>query len=793
MGRKLIRIELLGVECASCVYAVSYALRKLEGVVEVRPYPSSSIVDVYIDEESRVSIRDVVDAVRRVGYDVRLESRVFIVSGLSPEHERLVEERLRRVDGVYDVVASSTSSSVLIVYNPHQLKVDDAKRFLEELGFRVEGVSSKPRGASGDTIPLRVALLVLAMGVFVEALNFLGFRLMSALVGLPLSLLVVLLLARRLYVKGFRALLIRAPTMESLVAIATGIAILYSAAVLTLSVIGGMEVRETYFGAALLVLGFVLTGMSIESKARRRALESLEKRVEELLPARVLVEEKGAVSEKPLAEVRPGSIVVVREGDRIGVDGVVVSGEALVDESLVSGESKPVLKKPGDWVVAGSLVVDGFLRVRVVRVGDQTLLKQIALLAEMAKLGKPRVQRIADRFASMLTWLSIATSTSAFAIWLLLGAGIDVALSRAIAVLVVTCPCALGIAVPLTMSASIHRLLEAGILVRNSEVLEKAVRVDTLVFDKTGTLTEGKLVVERVYTLTDISADEIIRLAAIAEKSVNHPIAKAIVEYARARGLDVSTNPSRVDYIKGMGVVADINGLVVAIGSEKLVEQMIGPESLRGVADIVGGYAGTRVYVVVGDKLAGVILLKDEVRRDAIEAISVLKARGYRIAILSGDSREAVEEIARVLGVTEYYYRVEPIDKAKIIRKMQSSGRVVAMVGDGINDAIALSQADVGIAVHRGTEIAKEAGDAILLRDDLTLIPRFLEAAKKVNRAAKVALLWATVYNASLIPVAAGVLAPFGITLRPEYAALAMSLSSLSVTMWSLRVRHMKV
>ena len=792
------KLRIIGMHCASCAVTIEKALRKLPGVKRASVNFASGEAVVEYDP-STTRLKDIVKTIRDVGYDAYREEAIFSVENLSsPDDEAIVEDGLSRLPGVVEVYASHTMRRVTVVYNPLVTSIDKIREVLEDMGYRVTGVSAEEaeledlekRIIEKEVIELRRALIVsLPLSIFLGLMVFV-FKPLTGIpqqlvdvIGFIISTIVLAVGGRRFFIGAWRALKNRSAGMDTLVALGTGAAYLFSTAVL-LGIVDG----STYFEAPAFIISFILLGRYVEVRMKQRTGEAVRKLLE-LQPPRARRVRDGVEEEVPLEEIRVGDTVVVKPGERIPVDGVVVEGQGYVDESMVTGEPVPVAKKPGDPVIAGTLLETGFLKVKVTRVGKDTVLAQIVRLVRHAQTAKPPIQRIVDRIAGIFAWIVMAIAVLVFTYWYLVaGLPLGQALVFAASVLLIACPCALGLASPLAVVVGVGRAAEYGVVVRNIECVEKAVRLTTVVFDKTGTLTKGRPEVVAVVP-QGMEEDELLRLAAAAEKRSEHPIARAIVEAAKSKRLQLP-EPEMFDSIPGQGVVAVIDGRTVAVGNEKLMEGFeVNVAEVSDTVEELRGRGATVVYVAVDGRLVGVIAVADKPRDYAREVVKALHEMGLRTVMLTGDNRRTAEAVARSLGIDEVIAEASPEEKAEKIKELQRKGHVVAMVGDGINDAPSLAQADIGIAMGRGTDVAKEAGDIILVRNDLRGVVAAIEAAKTIYRKIKENLLWAFIYNTTLIPVAAGTLYGYGIALRPEMAAAAMALSSISVTLNALRLR----
>jgi Cu+-exporting ATPase len=587
---------------------------------------------------------------------------------------------------------------------------------------------------------------------------------------------------RSIYVSAFRGLRHGATNMNTLVSLGTGVAFAYSA----FSTVQPAAGRPVYFDAVLLILGFLLLGKSLESRAKRRALAALDS-LSRLKPstARRIVD--GVESLVPLEEIQPGDSVLVLPGERFPVDATILEGRTSVDESMLTGESTPLPREPGGRVLAGSLNYDGAVTCRAESMGEATMLAQITRMVEQAQGSRAPMERLADRASSIFVPVVLALAALTFLTWLLATHSLQLALANTVAVLVIACPCAMGLAVPAALTVAVGRGAQLGVLFKGGEALERLAHLDAIVLDKTGTLTVGRPVLEAVHPLANNTEDDLLRLAAAAEERSNHPLAHAIVDAAQAHKL-VWPPAEDVQILPGRGLTAKVESRDCLLGNEALFAEF----SIKlpgGVAPPEPGV--TRLWMALDDVTACYFDARDALRPDAAEAIHALHDAGLRVLMLTGDSAAAAAPIAQQAGITEVEAGLDPAGKLARIRALQKDGLHVAMAGDGINDAAALAQADAGIAMGSGADLAQEAGDVLLLRAQPSAIPAALGLARSTLRVMRQNLIWAVGFNLLGIPLAAGVLYPrFHILLSPWVAAAAMALSSVSVLANSLRLRR---
>jgi Cu+-exporting ATPase len=586
---------------------------------------------------------------------------------------------------------------------------------------------------------------------------------------------------RGIYANAARAMRHLTTNMNTLISLGTGVAFLYSAYVTILPAYG----RQIYFDAVLLILGFLLLGKSLEVRAKRRALAALDS-LSRLRPSTARRIEDGVETEVPLEEIRPGDSVLVLPGERFPVDAEILEGRTTVDESMLTGESTPLARDPGQRVLAGSLNYDGAVTCRARSLGEDTVLAQITRMVEQAQGSRAPMERLADRASAVFVPTVLALATITFGVWALSTHSLQLALASSVSVLVIACPCAMGLAVPAALTVAVGRGAQLGVLFKGGEALERLAHINAVVLDKTGTLTVGRPVLAAIHPVTGYSESDLLRLGAAVEERANHPVAHAIVEFARARS--ITWEPAQdVKIIPGRGVTATVEDYHCVIGNEAMFRDLFS----RAPANFAPPKPGmTRLYIALDGQPIGSFDARDTLRPDAVEAIASLRRDGLRVIMLTGDAEAAAAPIANQAGIDEFEANLDPAAKLAYIRALQEEGLRVAMVGDGINDAGALAQADAGIAMGTGADLAQEAGDVLLLRAQPSSIPAAIDLARATVHVMHENLAWAVGYNLLGIPLAAGILYPtFHVLLSPWVAAAAMALSSISVLANSLRLR----
>jgi Cu+-exporting ATPase len=576
----------------------------------------------------------------------------------------------------------------------------------------------------------------------------------------------------------------RASNMDTLIAIGTSAAYLYSA-VVTLAP-GYFPFTSVYFETAAIIITLILIGRLLETKTKERASDAVRKLLD-LQPKMAKVIRDGTEVDVPIEQIQEGDVIVVRPGERIPTDGILIDGFSSVDESAITGESIPVDKKKGDEVIGATINKSGLLKVKATKVGQDTVLSQIIRLVEEARTGKAQMQRLVDQVAKYFVPAVLAIAIGVGLGWYFIGdIGLTFSLLAFVSVIIIACPCALGIATPAALMMGTGKAAENGILFKGGEYLEIASKVDTIVFDKTGTLTKGKPSVTDIIDLSGIGEDELLRLAAIAESGSEHPLGQAVVHKAKEKGIPIS-NPNSFEAESGHGLRARYAEHTILIGNRKLMENNNIPitEAIETTLKQLEIQGKTATLVTIDNKVAGVISLADTMKENAKEAIDSLKLMGIEVIMLTGDNERTAKAVASQLGIGRVIAQVLPQQKEQAISKLQDEGRVVAMVGDGINDAPALAKADLGIAIGSGTDVAKETGGIILIKDDLRDVVTALDLGRKTVSKIKQNLFWAFAYNTGLIPIAGGILVPLmGVGIfewLPMLAGLAMAMSSVTV------------
>jgi len=583
------------------------------------------------------------------------------------------------------------------------------------------------------------------------------------------------------------SLRMRALDMNVLVTIALLSGYLYSVSI----TLGLLSAMDFYWEISTLAV-FLLFGHWMEMRASITAAGALKELVKLIPPTANLVKE-GQISEVPTVELKVGDVVLVKPGEKVPIDGEVIEGESSLNEAMITGESKPVSKKAGSSVIGGTVNMEGAIRVKVTKTGEETAVAQIIKMVEQAITSKPAVQRLADRAANYLTLIAIFAGAATFIFWFGVGAGVPFALALTITVIVIACPHALGLAIPTVTTISTTIAAHNGMLVKNAEALEIAKLIDVVIFDKTGTLTRGEFGVTDIVKLGDWNEKQILENAAALEVNSEHVIAKGIVKKATVEGL-IHKKAQKFSAFPGKGAKALVEQSEVYVGNANLMRDLkISPEEFEDRVSELSLQGKTVVYVATAEKIQGLIAMADLIREESREAVKKLKNEGLEVAMLTGDNKQTAAYVAKELELDTFFAEVLPDQKANTVKALQDKGKRVAMVGDGINDAPALVQSNVGIAIGTGTDVAVESADIVLIKNDPRDVARLITLSRKTMRKMNENLVWATGYNVIAIPVAAGILVPIGIVLPPEVAAITMTLSSISVTINALLLRRASI
>lgn len=743
-----------------------------------------------------------------------MKEETFVIEGMTCASCALtVENAVKKIPNVQSAVVNLTTEKMTVDYDPAKISEAEIEKAVADAGYGAsvfDPATAKSQAERQDeathnmwhkflwSAVFAVPLLYLSMGSMMGAwvpdlLNMSTHPMTYALVQLLLTL-PVMYFGRRFYVNGFRTLFKGHPNMDSLVALATSAAFLYSLYGIYHIALGhGHHAHELYFESVAVILTLITLGKYFEILSKGRTSDAIQKLMK-LSAKEATVIRDGVEMAVPIEDVVIGDVIIVKPGEKIPVDGVVVSGHSAIDESMLTGESIPVEKTIDDKVYGASINGQGSLTLRAEKVGDETLLAQIIKLVEDAQQTKAPIAKIADKVAAVFVPVVIAIALVSGLFWyFVMGKDFVFAMTVAIAVLVIACPCALGLATPTAIMVGTGRAAENGILYKRGDTLENAHHIDTIVFDKTGTITQGKPEVVDVFTYAGDAGELMARVASV-EKLSEHPLSQAIVEKAAADGLDLQV-VTNFTSLTGRGLQADLAGQTLYIGNRKLMQdQKVDLSAAESAALVATEKGQTPIFVSANAQLLGFIAVADTVKEDSKATVARLQERGIDVVMLTGDNAKTAQAIAKQVGIKTVISEVLPDQKSQAIQNLQSKGKMVAMVGDGINDAPALATADIGIAVGTGTDIAIESADIILMKPELSDIIKSLAISRLTIKVIKENLFWAFIYNILAIPVAMGVLYLFGgPLLNPMIAGLAMSFSSVSVVLNALRLKYIKL
>ena len=821
---KKITLQIAGMTCASCVIHNEEALNALPGVKKVVVNLATGKAGIEYDP-ARVTLADMMKAVTDIGYEILLDKAQLHITGMTcTSCVTNIETAVGDLPGVVKIVVSLSTESASLEYVSGVTSLNEIKQTIESIGYgaseKVAGQEALDREQEARQFDVRRQLTNLiisgSLGMLVMIgmlqpywFKFLPDWLNNKVLLFFLTTPIVFGPGRQFFVKSWGGLRHGVTDMNLLYA--TGIGAAYGIAVINTfwpdAGFGGKEV--TFYEAAALLTAFIIFGRYLEAVTRGRTSEAI-RRLLKLQPKTARIIRDGQEMEIPAEEVQVEDTVVVRPGEAIPVDGVVLEGYSSVDQSVVTGESMPVEKKTGDEVIGATLNKTGAFKFRASRVGKDTTLSQIIKLVEDAQTTKAPIQKIADRVAGKFILGVHTVSLATFLFWFFIGFNLwfvpqshliltpynlsavgafGFSLLVSVTVLVISCPCAVGLATPSAIMAGSGKGAEYGILFKGADAIEATAKLQVVIFDKTGTLTKGKPSVTDVIAKSG-TENEVLHLAAVAEKNSEHPLGEAIVNGARAKGI-APEDAGSFEAVPGQGVAASLNGRSILLGNRRLMtERNVSLEGLISEAERLEQEGKTAMFVAIDNRAIGIVAVADTLKETSALAVEELHRMGIEVAMITGDNRRTAEAIAKQVGINRVLAEVMPEDKASEVTKLQEEGKMVAMVGDGINDAPALAQANVGIAIGSGSDIAKETGQVILVKDDLLDVVAGIQVAKATIRKVKENLFWAFGYNTLAIPLGMGILYPFSAqVVSPELAALLMAFSSVSVTLNTLRMR----
>ncbi|MEA4825887.1 MAG: heavy metal translocating P-type ATPase [Clostridium sp.] len=811
--KKAFKIE--GMTCSACAKAVERASIRTEGVSKASVNFASE--KLYVEYDEGIASEDnIIKAIEKAGYSAEEDRELKKINiGIGEmtcsSCAKAVERATKKLDGVEKSEVNFASERLYIEYDPSKVRLSLIKEAIEKAGYKAleEEVSvdldkeRKEKEIKSIWINFilsaifTVPLLIISMGhmagmplpeIIDPMMHPLNFALTQFILVLP-----SLFAGRRFYKVGFKTLFKGSPNMDSLIAIGTSAAVLYGIFAIYQISNGNMEyTMDLYFESGATIITLILLGKYLEAKTKGKTSETI-KKLMGLAPKNALVIQNGNEIEIPIDEVEVGDIIIVKPGERIPVDGIIIEGSSSVDESMLTGESLPVDKNPDDQVYGATINKNGLLKFKATKIGKDTALSQIIKLVEGAQGSKAPIARLADVIAGYFVPTVIVIALISGVSWYIAGRGTIFSLTIFISVLVIACPCALGLATPTAIMVGSGKGAENGVLIKGGEALETAHKINTIVFDKTGTITEGKPEVTDIIALNGFDKNYILQIAVSAEKGSEHPLGEAIVKYAEENGIEILSGAS-FKAITGKGIEVNIDNKPVLIGNKKLMlEKNILLQELEDKSVKLAEEGKTPMYIAIENKISGLIAVADVLKENSKKAIEKFNKMGIETVMITGDNQRTAEAIAKKAGIDKVLAEVMPEDKAENVKRLQETGQIVAMVGDGINDAPALVQADVGIAIGSGTDVAIESADIILMKSDVLDVVTAVQLSKATIRNIKQNLFWAFGYNILGIPVAAGILILFGgPRLNPMIAAGAMSLSSVSVLTNALRLRGFK-
>ncbi|MGI0021396.1 MAG: heavy metal translocating P-type ATPase [Nitrososphaeraceae archaeon] len=816
---KRIVIKIGGMHCAGCVNSIQGFLSEISGVEKVEVNLATEKAAVEFDP-SKVKIESIENAIKEIGYKVVYEGLTLTIGGISDSSDaQRIEQNLKQIQGIKSASVNYGSSQLILQYNPALLSLADIRKKITDFGYEV---LSETTSESAQDIEAKKLKHLFFIGIIFTVPVVLFsypevFRILP-LAGTNTAAYIIFLFASivqfvtgsRFYIGAFRIAQMKSANMDTLVVLGTTTAYVFSA----YNTFPVPIWNNIYYDAAAVVITFILLGKYMELKTKGRT-GSIIKKMLELQPKTARIKkENGEEIEVPIELIQPGDILVVRPGEKIPVDSNVILGSSAIDESMVTGESMPVSKKAGDTVIGGTVNREGMILVKATKVGSESFLSHVVELVEEAMGKKPAMQKLVDKIAGYFAYAVMAAAFTTFLVWyfIISQGSTAVAIIPAVAILVIACPCALGLATPTAIMVGMGKSASNGVLFKSGDAMESLKKISVAIFDKTGTLTQGKPsvtdviwvgssslereTIERLaFNKEDQTSQQVIArsepamlltLAAIAEKGSEHPLAKAIVNHAKTQGIITDEiEVTRFEATPGKGVTTVYNGLTIRVGSPGFIHsQNIDLSTSVQIIDKLQEEGKTTVLLSVGDAVVGIIGLLDTPKSGAHEAISALKVLGIEPVMLTGDNERTAKQIASSIGIERIFANVLPSEKVDVVTQIQKEGKKVAMIGDGINDAPALTAAEVGIAIGTGTDVAIEAGKVVLIRDDIRDVVAAVEIARKTVSKIKQNLIYAFAYNIILIPVAATGL------LYPAFAGLAMAASSVSVTMSSLALKR---
>ena len=805
-----------GMSCASCAQTVEKATKKLSGVQESTVNLATEKMHITYDE-AKLTDKDIQEAVNQSGYKAvtNTKQKNYVIEGMTcASCAQTIEKAVGKLAAVQMVNVNLATEKMSIEYDPDQLVLADVTKAVEEVGY-----TAHEEVETGDEIDrtrekkaqhikdmwqrfwisalFTVPLLYISMGhmlgmplpEFIDPMaNAVTFALAQLVLTIP-----VIILGREFFKVGFKALVKGHPNMDSLVALGTSAAFLYSLISTVAIGMGNTHLAmDLYYESAAVILTLITLGKYFEALSKGKTSEAI-KKLMGLAPKQARIMRNGQEVDVAIDEVQVNDLIIVKPGEKMPVDGIVVEGNTSVDEAMLTGESIPVEKTAGDAVIGASINQNGTIKYKATKVGKDTALSQIIKLVEDAQGSKAPIAKLADIISGYFVPIVIVLAVISGLAWYIAGESGVFALTIAISVLVIACPCALGLATPTAIMVGTGKGAEHGVLIKSGGALEKTHKIQTIIFDKTGTITEGKPEVTDIVAVNGMSEEELLILAASAERGSEHPLGEAIVHGAEKKDLSLFKTQT-FNALPGHGIEVTIENQSLLLGNKKLmIDHGISIDTVETVSDTLAGEGKTPMYIAKDDQIVGIIAVADTVKANSLKAIEKLHKMGLEVAMITGDNKRTAQAIAKQVGIDRVLSEVLPEEKANEVKKLQAEGKIVAMVGDGINDAPALAQADIGIAIGSGTDVAMESADIVLMRSDLMDVSTAVELSKATIKNIKENLFWAFGYNVLGIPIAMGLLHVFGgPLLNPMLAGAAMSFSSVSVLINALRLKRFR-
>ena len=804
--RKL-QVPVEGMSCASCVLNVEKAIGGLDGVQKVSVNLLMKNADIEYDSQ-QTNLKNIADTIQQAGYNVPTADIQLKVEGMHcASCVNRVEKAIEQIPGVLKAYVNLALEQVNVSYLPRLVNLHHIQEAVEAVGYKIvkekeilDGDWEKQRHNTYMLKLKKKLLLSLILTIpifFISLLEMSGLSITfletySRFILFLLTTPIMVFAGSQFFTSAWKSLRHKATDMNTLIAVGTGSAFLYSTAVTFLPFFFPVTLRHVYFDTAAVIITLILFGRFLEARAKGKTSEAI-KRLIGLQPKTAKVIREGKEQDILIAEVRIGDLIVVRPGEKIPVDGVIEDGHSAIDESMITGESMPVEKQKGDKVVGATINKTGSFKFIASKVGSQTVLAQIIKLVQNAQASKAPIQRLVDVVAGYFVPVVILVATLSFIIWLAFGPSppLTYALINFVSVLIIACPCALGLATPTSIMVGTGRGAELGILIKNAEALEKLHKINAIILDKTGTVSEGEPRVTDLISLNGHNDEELIKYAASIEKVSEHPLGEAVARYAEEKNVPfIEVKDFRA--IPGQGVRGRVENKMILLGNRKMMQEYnVSNEKDQQLAEDLALSGKTVLFVAIDGRIAGIIAVVDPIKPDASLAVRYLKQMGLKVFLITGDRYQTAQAVSNQIEVDEFYAEVLPEEKVKFVQQLQDAGYLVGMVGDGINDAPALAQANVGIAMGTGTDIAIEAGDVTLLQGKLLSVPIAIDLSNATVKNIKQNLLGSFIYNVSGIPIAAGLLYPFfGLLLNPMIAAAAMAASSVTVVSNALRLKR---